>query len=325
MALPSVFTIHNMAFQGLFPPDRLAGLGLPDALLQPDGLEFWGKISFLKSGIFYANRVTTVSPTYAGEIATADFGCGLDGVVRSRGAAVSGILNGVDDAVWNPASDRLIEATYDIDGLERRDANRAALLTGTGLSPPTGPLLGVVSRLTEQKGLDLLLAALPVLLARGGALALLGSGDAALEARFAAAAREHPDRVWVKVGYDDQLSHRLIAGADAIVVPSRFEPCGLTQLYALRYGAVPIVRRTGGLADTVTDVAAARPDSQSETGFVFDQPSAEALGVAIGRAATLLTDKVAWRVLQQNGMRQRFSWREAAADYGALYRAVTRA
>ena len=323
--IPSIFTIHNIAFQGLFPLERAAALGLPPALLQPDGLEFWQQISFMKAGIVYSDRVTTVSPGYAREIATPAFGCGLEGVIAGRGRDVSGILNGVDDAVWNPESDPLIAARFDGDRIMARAANRAELFAELSLDPTDGILFGAVSRLTDQKGLDLVLEALPSLLGERDALALLGSGDAALEQGFRAAAERYPGRVAAIIGYDDRLSHRLIAASDAVLVPSRFEPCGLTQLYALRYGAPPIVRRTGGLADTVSDATDLALDDGSATGFVFDQATPEALIGAVERARALHRQPDRWRLLQASGMRRRFSWAEAAAAYRQLYASITAA
>lgn len=320
----SVFTVHNLAFQGLFPATLLAPLGLPAAAFTPDGLEFWGRISFIKAGLVYADRVTTVSPGYAREIATPEFGCGLDGVIAGRGSAVSGILNGVDEAVWNPAEDPAIAQPYDAGRLALRAADRTALLDRFGLAAPPGPLYGVVSRMTAQKGLDLLLAALPTLLESGGGLVLLGSGDAPLEAAFLAEAAAAPTRIGVVIGYDDALSHAVMAGADAILVPSRFEPCGLTQLYALRYGAVPVVRRTGGLGDTVIDAASPALEQGTATGIVFDEATLAALADALERTAALYRDRPGWARLQRAGMASRFSWSDAAERYRALYREVTR-
>lgn len=321
----SVLTVHNLAYQGLFPPESLAALGLPEAAFTIDGVEFWGRLSFLKAGLAYADRVTTVSPTYAREIATPALGAGLEGIIARRGAEVSGILNGVDDEVWDPARDPAIAERFDAGRLEHRAANRTALIARMGLASPPGPLYGVVSRLTEQKGLDLLIDALPTLVAGGGGLVLLGSGDAALEAAFAAAARARPDRIAVTVRYDDALAHRIMAGCDAVLVPSRFEPCGLVQLYALRYGAVPVVRRTGGLADTVVDAVSPAIEQGRATGILFDRPLASDLAGALERCAFLFRDAAAWRRLQRAGMRQRFDWAEAAGRYLALYRSITTA
>jgi starch synthase len=315
----SILTIHNLAFQGLFGPETIQPLGLPVSAFHPGDLEFWGKLSFMKAGLVHADRITTVSPGYAREIATPEYGSGLEGVIAGRGGAVCGILNGVDETEWNPATDRQLAARYDAGDPAPRAADRAALLREFGLAETDGPLFGVVSRLSQQKGLDLLLDALPALLAGASALVLLGSDDPALEAGFLAAARAHPDRVGVRVGFNDGLARRIYAGSDAILVPSRFEPCGLTQLYALRYGAVPIVRRTGGLGDTVVDATPEAIAAGTATGFLFDEASAAALGGALERASTAYRDRALWRGLQAAGMACHFSWDTAAAAYARLY------
>lgn len=321
----TVFTIHNLAYQGLFDQADFPLLGLPARLLVPGGLEFHGQLSFMKAGLKYAQRITTVSPTYAEEITTEQFGCGLDGVIRSRRAQISGILNGVDGAVWNPASDALIAAPYSANALDGKALCKAALQRELGLNLDAGaPLFGVVSRLTPQKGLDLVLAALPRLLEgypEGGAqLAVQGNGDPALEVAFAAAAAAHPGRVSVRLVYDEKLAHRIMAGADALLVPSRFEPCGLTQLYALRYGTVPVVRQVGGLADTVVDASGAALHEDQATGFVFGPATSDALGDALSRAVNAYRDSAQWRQLMLRGMAQNFSWAAAASQYMALYR-----
>jgi starch synthase len=318
----SVLTIHNLAFQGLFPPAALDVLGLPRAEFRPDGFEFWGQISFMKAGLVYADRVTTVSPGYAAEIRAPEFGCGLEGVLAARGEAVSGILNGVDDTIWNPASDPALAQNFSAREIARRGVNRIALLAEFGLEDHGGPLYGVVSRLSPQKGLDLVLAALPALLAGGGSLALLGAGDADLEQGFLAAAAAFPGRVAVAIDYDDGMAHRIFAGADAVLVPSRFEPCGLTQLYALRYGAVPVVRRTGGLGDTVVDATAAALGDGSATGVVFDAATPEALAAALERTAALFRDRPTWLRLQRAGLGRRFTWSGPARAYLELYAAI---
>jgi len=317
----AVFTVHNLAYQGLFEAHDFHLLGLPGRFMLPGALEFHGRLSFMKAGLVYAQRVTTVSPSYAAEIATAQLGCGLDGVVRARGTAVSGILNGVDRKVWDPVSDPLIDTCYGGTDLQGKARCKAALQQALGLvSDARAPLLAVVSRLTAQKGLDLLLQALPDLLAQGVQLAVQGTGDAALEAAFLAAAQAHAGRVAVRIAYDESLAHRMVAGADMILVPSRFEPCGLTQLYGLRYGTVPVVRRVGGLADTVVDACDGRLADDRATGFVFDAPTAGALSDAVVRAVAVFGRAAAWRALMQRGMAQDFSWEPAAARYMALYR-----
>jgi len=319
-AAATVLTVHNLAFQGLFPMHDWATLGLASRLMSPTGLEFHGQLSFMKAGLKFADHVTTVSPTYAHEIATHEFGCGLDGVIRSRGAAVSGILNGIDPAVWNPASDAAIAQRYDARALGGKLACRRALQAELGLEADEGALLvTLVSRLTSQKGLDLVLTALPDMLKAGLQLAVQGTGDPAFEAAFRMAAQAHPGRVHVHIGYDEARAHRLVAGADAIAVPSRFEPCGLTQMYGLRYGTLPIVRRVGGLADTVSD---ATPQALAEgraTGFVFDAATPAALARCVLRAAELRAQPSAWAAMMQTAMKQELSWVGPARDYMALY------
>jgi len=320
----TVFTVHNLAYQGLFPNGDFAMLGLPSRFMASSGLEYHQQLSFMKAGLKFAKRVTTVSPTYAKEIATHEFGFGLDGVIRGRGADVSGVLNGVDGAVWNPATDASLATRYSPTQLQGKAACKRALQTELGLAvKPEVPLFGLVSRLTSQKGLDLLLGALPGLLRRGGQLALQGSGDPALEAAFVAAAQAHPDAVAVRIGYDEALAHRLIAGVDAILVPSRFEPCGLTQLYGLRYGTLPVVRRVGGLADTVVDASDEAVAADRATGFSFDAATPAALDAAIQRAIAVHADPARWTALMRRAMAQDFSWTEAAQKYMALYRQLT--
>lgn len=314
----SVFTVHNLAFPGKAPAALRATLGLPAAAFTPEGLEFYGAISLLKAGLVYADRLTTVSPTYAEEIRTADVGMGFDGLLRARGDALSGILNGIDTAAWNPATDPALAARYSTPAA--RAANKAALQAELGLAPdPTAPLFAVISRLTWQKGLDLLLAALPDLLALGGQLALLGAGDATLEAACRAAAAAAPQRIAVTIGYDEARAHRIQAGADALLVPSRFEPCGLTQLCALRYGCIPVVARTGGLADTVIDANPAALAAGVATGVQFELSG---LAQALRRTAALYRDPAVWARLQANAMACDVSWAGPARAYAALYRAI---
>ena len=319
----TVFTVHNLAFQGLFPSADFALLNLPSRQMAAQGLEYHGQLSFMKAGLKFARRITTVSPTYAAEIASHEFGCGLDGVIRGRGGDVSGILNGVDGAVWNPAADPSLAARYSADELAPKAACKAALQAELGLAvDAAAPLFGVVSRLTSQKGLDLVLGALPGLLQRGGQLALQGTGEPALEAAFRRAMAEHGGLVAVRIGYDEAFAHRLIAGVDAMLVPSRFEPCGLTQLYALRYGTLPVVRRVGGLADTVVDASEDALRRDAATGFVFDAPTPHALDDALARAAAAYRQPAQWRQLMLRAMAQDFSWAGSAAQYMALYRGV---
>jgi starch synthase len=315
----TVFTVHNLAFQGLFQMHDWALLGLPSRHLSPAGLEFHGQLSFMKAGLMYADRVSTVSPSYAREIATHEFGCGLDGVIRGRGAQVSGILNGIDESLWNPATDPAIAQRYDAERLAGKQACRAALQAELGLQRDDSALLvGIVSRLTSQKGLDLVLAALPELLISGVQFAVQGSGEPALEAAFRMAQQAHPGRIHVHIGYDEARAHQLVAGADAIAVPSRFEPCGLTQMYGLRYGTLPIVRRVGGLADTVADASS----HGTGTGFVFDAATPAALERAVRRAVAARHDAGAWRALQQRAMAQPLSWGGPSREYLSLYEAA---
>jgi starch synthase len=317
----TVMTAHNLAFQGQFPPDLLPRLGLPPSAYAIDGVEYYGTIGYLKAGLQLADRITTVSPTYAIEIRTPEAGMGLDGLLRYRARVLSGIRNGIDEAVWNPATDRNLAATFDAAHLDARAANKAALQARLGLNAePDALLFGVVSRLTWQKGMDILLAALPALLACGGQLALLGTGEPALEAGFAAAARSHPGRIGVLSAYDEALAHLIQGGSDAVLVPSRYEPCGLTQLCALRYGALPVVARVGGLADTVIDANEMALTAGVATGLQFVPVTRERLAAAIERTAELRRDQTQWQQLQRNAMATDVGWRGPARSYAALYR-----
>jgi starch synthase len=321
----TILTVHNLAFQGLFPADLLAALRLPPDSFAIGSVEYYGRIGFLKGGLALADRITTVSPTYALEIQGSEMGMGLDGLLRHRADALSGILNGIDTAVWDPATDPHLTACYDATRLDARARNKAALRERFALAGDApGPLFAVVSRLTAQKGLDLLLAALPRLLAEGGQLALLGAGDAALQDAFTTAAARHPGRIGIVLGYDEALSHLIQGGADAILVPSRFEPCGLTQLIGLRYGAVPVVARVGGLADTLIVANDAALAAGVATGFQFAPVEAGALGAAIARAAHAWRDPPLWRGMQQRGMAADVGWRRPARQYAELYRALTK-
>jgi starch synthase len=319
----TLLTIHNLAFQGLFPAGLLGTLRLPADAFTVDAVEYYGQIGFLKGGLALADRITTVSPTYALEIQESAMGMGLDGLLRHRTDALSGILNGIDTEVWNPVSDPHLAARYDARGTGERARNKDAVRRRFGLADDaSGPLVAVVSRLTGQKGMDLLLATLPRLLADGGQLALLGAGDASLQDAFAAAAARHPGRIGAVFGYDEGLSHLLQGGADAILVPSRFEPCGLTQLIGLRYGCVPLVARVGGLADTVIDANDAALAARVATGFQFTPVTAEALEATLARMARLYRDPTAWRSLQERGMASDVSWRRPARQYAELYQAL---
>jgi starch synthase len=317
---PSLLTIHNLAFQGLFPSDRFPALRLPPEIIPIDDLEYYGRISFLKAGVRYADHLGTVSPTYAREIVTPENGMGFDGLLRARAGQITGIVNGIDDAVWDPATDPFVVAPYNARRLGVKAVDKAELQRELGLEVRAdAPLFCVVSRLTAQKGLDLLPAVLANLTLRGAQLAVLGAGDPDLEEALVRAAREHAGQVAVVVGYDEPLSHRFQAGADAIIVPSRFEPCGLTQLYGLRYGTVPVVARVGGLADTVIDANEAALRDGVATGFQFAPVEASALSVALDRAIDLFADRRAWQRLQRRAMSRDVGWRSAAAEYIDLY------
>ncbi|HEY3848501.1 MAG TPA: glycogen synthase GlgA, partial [Acetobacteraceae bacterium] len=282
----TVMTVHNLAFQGRFPAVLLPALGLPPAAFSIDGVEFYGEIGFLKAGLLFADRITTVSPTYAAEIRTPEGGMGFDGLLRARASDLHGILNGIDDTVWNPAADPLIVADFSVTRLEGRAADKASLQAWFGLAPdPDALLFGVISRLTWQKGLDLLLSAIGALLGVGAQLVVLGTGEHALEAGFAAVADAHRGRIGCEIGYDEALAHQIQAGADALLVPSRFEPCGLTQLCALRYGALPVVARVGGLADTVIDANEAALGTGTGSGVQFAPVTREMLEAGFAAAA----------------------------------------
>jgi phosphoglucomutase len=318
--VPSVVTVHNLAFQGRYPAGIFGGLGLAGEAMTVDGVEYYGGVGYLKAGLQSAWALTTVSPTYAQEIRTAEFGMGLDGLVNTRSDDLFGIVNGIDDIVWNPAADPYLAANYDEKSLDKRAANRNAIEERFGLDHDGAPILCVVSRLTWQKGMDLLAAGADDLVAAGAKLAVLGSGDSALEGQLLAAASRHRGRIGVVIGYDEALSHLLQGGSDAIVIPSRFEPCGLTQLYGLRYGCVPIVARTGGLADTVIDANEAAVAAGVATGFLHEASNGYAMGHAIRRAIDLFRDKDAWAAIQHQGMKSDVSWRRSARKYADLYR-----
>ncbi len=316
----TVMTVHNLAFQGVFPASLLATLGLPPESFQIGGVEFHGMIGFLKAGLALADRITTVSPTYAAEIQTPEFGMGFDGLLRARAGVLHGILNGIDDHVWDPSADAALAATFDVESIDRRAANKAAVQAKFSLNAdPEKLLFGVISRLSWQKGLDMLLGCLGDLLGADAQLAVLGTGERGMEEGFRAAAAAHPGRIGCVIGYDESLAHLMQGGIDALLVPSRFEPCGLTQLCALRYGALPIVARTGGLADTVVDANEAALAAGAGTGIQFANFM---LAPALRRAAALWRVKKTWRALQKNAMRADVSWGRPARHYAELYREV---
>ncbi|WP_083554183.1 glycogen synthase GlgA [Paracoccus sp. SM22M-07] len=315
----TVMTIHNIAFTGPADPGRLDSLRLDPGRFHSEGYEFWGAISALKAGLMGADALTTVSPSYAEELMTPEFGMGLEGVMRHRRASLHGILNGIDEDAWNPATDPAIAAYAKPAG---KAAAKTALQAEMGLPQADGPLCVIVSRMTHQKGLDLVLETLPTLLEQGGQLAVLGSGDPDLERAFRAAAEADPN-VAVRIGYDEDFSHRLIAGGDAILVPSRFEPCGLTQLYGLRYGTVPVVALTGGLADTVINASPAALARKVATGIQFAPVTAGALRNALVRLDALYKDRKTWSRLQTNAMAQPVGWALSARAYAELYAGLT--
>jgi starch synthase len=321
-AVPSVVTIHNLAFQGRFGADVFPQLGLPPEAWGVDGVEYYGGTGYLKAGLVSADAITTVSPTYADEIRSPVHGMGLDGLINGRSDRLHGILNGVDTAIWDPAADPLIARPFSARALGGRSASRRALEAQFGLERDDAPIFIIVSRLTWQKGMDMVMDAIDHLVGLGGKLALLGSGDHVLEGAFLAAADRHRGRVGARIGYDEPLSHLMQAGGDAILIPSRFEPCGLTQLYGLRYGCVPVVARVGGLADTVIDANEAAVGAGVATGIVFPPSDPLALHGAIARAIRLHAQRPTWQAMQRAGMHADFSWTRSAARYAALFHAL---
>ncbi len=322
-AAKTILTVHNLAFQGKFPAAIFPELGLPDAAFAIAGVEYYGGVGYLKGGLHYADAITTVSPNYADEICTPEYGMGLDGLLRARRNVLTGIVNGIDTAIWSPASDEHLALSYvPRNFVRRRQANKRAIEQRLGLAEGDGPLFCVVSRLTWQKGMDLLVQALDGFVVQGARLALLGAGEATLEGEFTKAAGQHPGRIGTMIGYDESLSHLLQGGADAILIPSRFEPCGLTQLYGLRYGCVPVVSHVGGLADTIVDANEAALDQQAATGLQFAPVDTSSLARAIDRAIRLYADRKAWNSIQTAGMKTDVSWEKSAARYAQLYKRV---
>ncbi|MDO9160867.1 MAG: glycogen synthase GlgA [Methylococcaceae bacterium] len=316
----SVFTIHNLAYQGLFPASKFYSLNLPGRLWTSDGLEFHGLLSFIKGGLVYSDRITTVSPTYAKEIQSSELGYNLDGLLTHRNASLIGIINGIDVDQWNPATDTLISQQYDVHSLERKAPNKTALQQRLGLPVDSAiPVFGVITRLVEQKGIDLLLQYLPELIAMPVQFAILGSGDHAIELKLQELAVAYPDKLSVTIGYDEALSHSIEAGADVFIMPSRFEPCGMNQMYSQRYGTLPIVRKTGGLADTVEDALPETIANDTASGIVFNEATPGSLLEAIKRALLLYQNPAAWKRIQARGMSKDFSWQQSAKQYLALY------
>jgi starch synthase len=319
----TVQTVHNLAFQGRYPAAFLPRLGLPASVFSIDGLEYFGDINFLKGALLFADRLTTVSPTYAREITFPADGMGLDGVLRQRAGDLTGIMNGIDDTVWDPATDAYIAEPFSRQRLTRRAANKAALQERMGLRVDADALsIGVVSRMTTQKGLDLLVPMIDAMAAAGMQLIILGNGDPAIQQGFSGAAARHPSQVACVIGYDEALAHQIQAGTDALLVPSRFEPCGLTQLYALRYGNIPIVARVGGLADSVIDANEAAVAAGVATGLQFAPVTEASLWSALERCQRLWHNRKVWERMQRNGMAADVSWRTPAQRYAALYRSL---
>ncbi len=311
---PTVMTVHNLAYQGIFPPHSLPMLHLPAHAFSIAGLEYYGNLSFLKAGLYYADRVTTVSPSYAEEIRSEPLGMGMQGLLAGKGEHLVGILNGIDTDAWNPATDPFIACTYTAGTLTDKAHCKRALRQELGLiEEDDAPLFGMIARMTPQKGMDLVLSIADELVGRGSQLAMLGTGDKDIEAAVRALAQRHAGRVAAFVGYDEGLSHRIEAGADVFLMPSRFEPCGLNQMYSLRYGTVPVVHATGGLRDTVED---------GVTGFVFAPAEVDALRDALERVFELWRRPAQWQAMMRAGMQQDFSWRRSAAAYAALYQSL---
>lgn len=319
----TVFTIHNLAYQGLFPAALYPLLGLSEGAFTADGLEFHGKISFIKAGIRYSDRLTTVSPTYAQEILTAEYGCGLEGLLQRRAQDLVGILNGVDYEVWDPARDVHLPNNFCLENLTGKRVCKTAVQEEFGLkADPHVPLIVFMSRITDQKMADVVAAALPHVIGDGALCVLLGDGERHLEEQFAAAALRHPGRIAFRVGYQESLAHRLVAGGDVLLHPARYEPCGLTQLYAMRYGTLPIVRATGGLRDTVVDVTDDTLNRGTATGFSFEGTTSDDMVRCVDRALTLYRQPMAWRKVQRQAMIQDFGWAKPAHRYLALYRSL---
>ena len=312
-------TIHNLAYQGLFPRGKFPRLGLDRSLFGMDGLEYYDQINLLKGGIVFSDAITTVSPRYSQEIQTPEFGCGLEGVLRNRAADLHGILNGVDYQEWSPESDQLLPAHFSPADLKGKAADKAALMEAFGLSPKLAkaPILAMISRLADQKGFDLVAQVLPQLMTQDLMVVILGTGDEKYHRWLAAEAPKYQGKLGVLVAFDNKLAHLMEAGADMFLMPSRFEPCGLNQIYSMKYGTIPIVRETGGLADTVTPVGS---PTEPGTGFVFSDYSAEAFLKAIYEALGAYKDQQLWSRIMQNAMAQDFSWTKSAQAYLDLYK-----
>ncbi len=320
--IQTVFTIHNLAYQGAFPAASFQKTGLPKELFTPEGIEFFGKVNFLKAGLVYSDAITTVSEKYAREIQTTpEFGCGLEGVLAKRKHDLSGIINGIDYEVWNPETDDLIPVRYSAKDIELKTENKRYLLHENGMEYiPETPLIGMISRLAEQKGFDILLEVFDDIMKMNVQFILLGTGEKKIQDQLEKLQKKYPKRIGINLKFDDTLAHMIEAGADMFLMPSKYEPCGLNQLYSLRYGTVPVVRATGGLDDTIDDV----DESQRGTGFKFQKYDGKDLLKSLHRAVKLYGDKSAWQKIQRNGMAKDFSWESSAKQYVALYRKLLR-
>ncbi|OAN51455.1 starch synthase [Paramagnetospirillum marisnigri] len=320
----TVFTVHNIAYQGQFAAEMVARLGFPPEMYAVDGLEYYDSLSFLKGGLFYSDKLTTVSPRYAKEVQTPAFGCGIEGLLARRSSDLVGILNGADYAVWNPATDPHLVHPFKPGDLAAKARNKAALQVELGLAQNAdAPLMVIVSRLNDHKGMDLVLGVLPTILGMGAQVAVVGAGDRALEDGFRAVASAHPTQVAARIGYSEELAHRLMAGGDMLLMPSRFEPCGLTQFYAFRYGTVPVAHATGGLADTLVDTGYDTLMTGTANGFVFEHCNAGAFRWAVERAVGLYAKKDQWKKIVKSCVSQDFSWGRSASRYLDLYKSLT--
>jgi len=319
----TVFTVHNLAYQGLFPASRMVALNIPGRLWNPDGLEFHNMLSFIKGGLAFSDCITTVSPTYAQEIQSSAFGYGLEGLLRHRNNALVGIINGIDTIQWNPETDSYIPQHFNMDSLHNKTRNKTELQQRMQLPINENvPVFGLISRLVEQKGIDMVLDCLPEMLSLDMQFVLLGSGDKTVEQHLQTFAEAHPDKIAVTLGYDENLAHLIEAGADIFLMPSRFEPCGLNQMYSQRYGTIPIVRKTGGLADTVIDTSWETLSNGTASGIVFNDANAGSLFEAIKRSLLLYHNTEQWRKMQVNAMCKDFTWRRSAEEYLRLYESI---
>jgi len=320
--IPSIFTIHNLAYQGLFPRDTFVALGLPTELWSHSALEFHNQMSLIKGGLVFADRITTVSPQYAKEIQGEKFGYGLQGLLSHRQSQLSGILNGIDDNAWNPAIDPLIESNYDSHAMQNKILNKHHLQNHYGLALSNQLLLGFIGRLVEQKGIDLIVTLIPKLKQLSAQLVILGSGENTIETQLKQLATQYSDVFSVKIGYDETLAHQIEAGIDAFLMPSKFEPCGLNQMYSLRYGSIPIVTNVGGLSDSVVGVNKKTLAAHTATGFVFNEPTASEFLITLNSAIALYKQPKKWASVVKTGMTQNFGWQTSARQYLKLYQSV---